>query len=50
MLFGIVNVIDVVLLVNVVLDGDNNFNLGDLNNDGSINVDIVLLVNQILNT
>ena len=48
---GIVNVIDVVLLVNVVLDGDNNFNLGDLNNDGSINVvDIVLLVNQILNT
>ena len=46
---GIVNVIDVVLLVNVVLDEDSIFNLGDLNNDGSTNViDIVMLVNSIL--
>ena len=46
---GIANIIDVVLLVNVVLNGDSSSNLGDLNNDGSINVvDIVILVNVIL--
>ena len=46
---GIANIIDVVLLVNVVLDGYSSTNLGDLNNDGSINVvDIVILVNAIL--
>lgn len=45
---GIINVLDVVIIVNVILDGDVIEN-GDLNGDGQVNVvDIVLLVNIIL--
>jgi len=45
---GVVNVIDVVLVVNIVLNQNEN-NDADLNNDGFINIlDIVLLVNIIL--
>ena len=50
----ITNVLDVVLLVGYILEG-NNFNYtqecqGDMNQDGTINVvDIVLVVSYILN-
>jgi hypothetical protein len=46
---GIVNILDVVLLVNIVL-GNEDFNpAGDMNTDGLINVlDVVILVNAIL--
>ena len=45
---GLVNILDVVLLVNMVLSDEYNAS-ADLNNDGVINVlDVVLLVNIIL--
>jgi len=45
---GTVNILDVVLIVNVVLNGEQNSS-ADLNNDGIINIlDIILLVNIIL--
>ena len=44
-----INVIDVVILVNMILEGINQSSGADLNGDGSINVlDIVMLVNLIL--
>ena len=47
----IINVLDVVMLVNLVLNGDNYNENADLNADGILNVlDIVLLVNLILNS
>ena len=46
---GLVNILDVVVLVNIVLENSLNLDYADLNNDGEINViDIVMLVNQIL--
>ena len=46
---GIIDVIDVVMLVNLVMPGDYNES-GDMNTDGVLNVlDIVELVNLILN-
>ena len=45
----ILNVLDVVILVNIILDGYDFNPMADLNNDGSIDVlDIVNLVNIIL--
>ena len=45
---GEVNILDVVLLVNVILDGEYSENY-DINSDGEINVlDIVSLVNIVL--
>ena len=45
---GVVNVIDAVILVNAVLNGEN-ISGGDLNSDGIVNIlDIVILVNLIL--
>ena len=45
---GVVNILDIVLLVNMVLNAEYNA-LADLNNDGVINIlDIVVLVNIIL--
>ena len=45
---GTVNILDVVSIVNIVLNGEQN-NMADLNNDGMINIlDIILLVNIIL--
>ena len=42
------NVLDVVTLVNIVLDGDEYIMEGDINQDGVLNVlDIVTLVNMI---
>ena len=49
---GLVNVLDVVLLVNSVLNGGsaNDYPQADLNEDGLLNVlDVVLIVNIILN-
>ena len=51
---NIINVLDVVMMVNLVLSGDeNNSNqmyLADMNNDGNVNVqDIIILMNLILN-
>ena len=45
---GTVNVLDVVSIVNIVLNGENN-SMADLNSDGIINIlDVILLVNIIL--
>ena len=45
---GTVNILDVVLIVNVVLNGEQN-DVADMNNDGIVNIlDIILLVNIIL--
>ena len=48
---GQINVLDVVLVIEIILDSDNEYNLlGDLNEDGIINIiDVVQLVNIILN-
>ena len=47
---GLLNVLDVVLLVNLVLSGDYNES-GDINQDSILNVlDVVLLVNSVLNS
>ena len=46
---GLVNILDVVVLVNIVLNDSSDSGYADLNNDSEINViDIVILVNQIL--
>ena len=46
---GLINVLDVVVLVNIVLGQADQNPAGDLNSDGLINVlDVVLLVNIIL--
>ena len=46
---GILNVLDVVSLVNIILNGDEYISSGDMNQDGSLDVlDIVTLVNIIL--
>ena len=48
---GLVNVLDVVLLVNSVLNGGsaNDYPQADVNGDGTLNVlDVVLLINIIL--
>ena len=47
---GLVNVLDVVVLVNIVLGGSEPIDAGDLNGDGIVNIlDVVALVNIILN-
>ena len=48
---GLLNILDVVLIVSIILDGDNeNNSQADINNDGNIDVlDIVQLVDIILN-
>ena len=46
---GLVNILDVVQLVNLILDGGYE-DIGDLNNDGVTNIqDIILIINIILN-
>ena len=48
---GVVNVLDVVLIVAIILDSDSENNpQADLNNDENIDIlDVVQLVNMILN-
>jgi hypothetical protein len=47
---GAINVQDIILIVNLILDGGHN-DLADVNGDGSINVqDIILIVNMILDS
>ena len=46
---GVLNVLDIVILTNLILTGDDSNPAGDLNQDGSLNIlDIVSLVNLIL--
>ena len=46
---GLLNILDVVVLVNIVLGIEDEIPAGDLNSDGVINVlDVVILVNMIL--
>jgi hypothetical protein len=46
---GALNVLDVIILVNLILAGDDSYPNGDLNQDGSLNIlDIVSLANLIL--
>jgi hypothetical protein len=48
---GSLNVLDVVILANLILDGDTSNPIGDLNQDGSQNIlDIVILINLILSS
>ena len=43
------NVLDIVSLVNVILEGGTYFDSGDVNGDGSLNVlDVVKLANCVL--
>ena len=45
---GILNILDIVSLINLVLDGEYNI-LGDINEDATLNIlDIVLLANLVL--
>ena len=47
---GLVNILDVVVLVNIVLGGSEPIDAGDLNGDNTINIlDVVMLVSMILN-
>ena len=47
---GLINILDVVALVNIVLNGGDYNTAGDLNSDGVNNIlDVVFLVNIILN-
>ena len=47
---GIINVLDIVTMVNIVLNGGDYNPLADLNDDGINNIlDIVTLVNLVLN-
>ena len=46
---GTLNILDIVILANLILSGDDSNPAGDLNQDGSQNIlDIVILVNLIL--
>ena len=46
---GTLNILDVVILSNLILSGDDSDPAGDINQDGNQNIlDIVLLVNLIL--
>ena len=48
--YVLLNVLDVVTLVNIILNGDEYILAGDMNQDGALDVlDIVTLVNIILN-
>ena len=48
---GVINILDVILLVNIVLGNEESSSLTDMNNDGQTNIlDIIILVNIILNT
>tara|TARA_B100000945_G_C20326072_1_gene570073 strand:- start:459 stop:1121 length:663 start_codon:yes stop_codon:yes gene_type:complete len=47
---GIINVLDIIELINIILDGNYN-NVADLNNDGLVNIlDVIIYKNIILNT
>ena len=46
---GILNILDIVILANLILSGDDSNPAGDLDQNGSYNIlDIVILVNLIL--
>ena len=46
---GIINILDIIILVNLILDDSPYNELGDLNGDGGLNIlDIVTLVQNIL--
>ena len=48
---GTLNILDIVILANLILSGDDSNPVGDLNQDGSQNIlDIVILINRILNS
>jgi hypothetical protein len=48
---GTLNILDIVILANLILSGDDSNPAGDLNQDGAYNIlDIVILVNLILST
>jgi hypothetical protein len=46
---GIINILDVIVMINMILDVENESFLADINGDGSINIqDIILVINLIL--
>jgi hypothetical protein len=48
---GTLNILDIVILANLILSGDDSNPAGDMNQDGDYNIlDIVILVNLILNS
>ena len=47
---GVINILDVIMMINIILNGDEYLELGDLNGDGGIDIlDVIMLVNVILN-
>jgi hypothetical protein len=46
---GIINILDVIVIINMILGVEDENALADLNGDGSINIqDIILVINLIL--
>ena len=46
---GIINILDVIVIINMILGAEDENALADLNGDGSINIqDIILAINIIL--
>ena len=46
---GIVNILDILILIDIILNDDTYIENGDINGDGGINIsDIILLINLIL--
>jgi hypothetical protein len=46
---GIINILDVIVIINMILGVENANYLADINEDGSINIqDIILVINLIL--
>ena len=47
---SIINILDVILIINIIIDGEEESNLADMNGDYVIDVlDVILLINVILN-
>ena len=47
---GVINILDVIMMINIILDGDEYPPMGDMNGDGGIDIlDVIILVNVILN-
>ena len=47
---SVINILDVIMMINIILDGGEYPETGDMNGDGGIDIlDVILLVNIILN-
>ena len=47
---GVINILDVIVMINIILGGGEYMQVGDMNGDGGIDIlDVIMLVNVILN-